>query len=331
MDREPLAVSTSFINLRMAVTTQNINSSTSLPVKNSSDLNLNRSLLQLLPTLSPDMDAAVAGGSSVQLALTVLQSLILTFAVLGNLITLSGLYLYKRHRKKLTRMYLFILHLCIADLSVALFNVAPNLCMIASFPDSCPFQTSTASCKTVNYLSLASVYGSTYVLVMTAVDRFLAICFPLWSQRLGDRHVHIMVMFAWIASLAFSIPQVVVFQYDDETLKCITKWHSNNLTHSYYESMYVGWFTTAVWILPTIIIAICYISITVVVWNRGNSLLNKGDTTSSINQKSQRARLLKPIQLTLAVILCYVFCWSPWMLSMLILHFSPNIAANMSK
>lgn len=314
-----------YIKLAMAVVSLN-NATSNVITENISDLGSNSS--------HGDMDMAVTvttGGNSIQHALTVLQSLILTLSILGNLITLSGLYLYKRHRKKLTRMYLFILHLCIADLSVAVFNVAPNICMIASFPDSCPFQAGVVSCKAVNYLSLVSVYGSTYVLVMTAVDRFLAICFPLWAQRLADRHVHIMVMFAWIAALAFSVPQIVVFQYDKEALICVTRWHNNQLKHSFYENVYVGWFATAVWIVPTIIIAVCYISITVVIWNRGNSLLNKGNTTSSINQKSQRKRLLKPIQLTLAVILCYVFCWSPWMLSMLILNFSPNIAANMSE
>lgn len=267
--------------------------------------------------------------NSIQTALTVLQSLIFVFAVAGNLITLTGLYFYKRRRKKLTRMYLFILHLCLADISVALFNVVPNLCMIASYPDSCPFQVNAATCKAVNYLSLVSVYGSTYVLVMTAVDRFLAICFPLWAQRLGDRHVHIMVLIAWLLSLIFSIPQVIVFHFDEIMMICITSWHPDQDSHSYYENIYIGWFTTAVYILPTLIIAVCYISITVVVWNRGNSLLSRGAATSS--QRNARSRLLKPIQLTLAVIFGYIFCWSPWMLSMLILHYSPSLASKMSK
>ena len=63
-------------------------------------------------------------------------------------------------------------------------------------------------CVAVKYLQLVTMYASPYVLLSTAVDRYVAICRPFLSQKWTSRHAHILVLTAWVASLVFSIPQV---------------------------------------------------------------------------------------------------------------------------
>lgn len=281
--------------------------------------------------------AAAPSRTALGTALIIIQSVIFTLALGGNLIAITVLILYRRKRRKFSRMHLFILHLCVADVAVALFNVAPNLCLLISYPQPCPFQNSTQTCKATHYFSIVVIYGSTYVLVMTAIDRFLAICHPFTAQRLADSHVHMMAGLAWVLSFIFSIPQALVFDFHETDMGsgCDATWHEVAEIHKYYKDVYMAWFACAVWIIPTIIIAVCYISLTAVVWNRSGAILSRGSNSSNkpmllrrksatMSRTTNQSRLMKPVRLTLAVIIGYILCWSPWMVSMMIQTYQPD-------
>ena len=63
-------------------------------------------------------------------------------------------------------------------------------------------------CGAVKYVQLVTMYASAYVLLSTAVDRYVAICKPFLSHKWTSRHAHLLVLTAWLASLVFSLPQV---------------------------------------------------------------------------------------------------------------------------
>ncbi|KAF6030402.1 hypothetical protein EB796_011293 [Bugula neritina] len=209
--------------------------------------------------------------------------------------------------------------MCIADAMVSIFNVAPNLCVITNYPAACPFQSNSISCKITNFLSITSIYGSTYVLVMTSLDRFLAICYPLVAQRFTKRHVHISCLFAWCLSIAFSTPQLSIFYFNKTTDNCAASWSDVKHKHVKYENSYTVWFATAIWILPCIIITVCYISITSVIWKRPAYIRKNTRTRHGFTSERGRTNILmKPVLLTFAVVIGYVLCWSPWMITTLI-------------
>jgi len=65
--------------------------------------------------------------------IAVLTSIFLV-TVIGNALVLFALYVRRRYqRRKFTRMYLFILHLSIADLLTGLLNVLPQLAWDITF------------------------------------------------------------------------------------------------------------------------------------------------------------------------------------------------------
>lgn len=126
--------------------------------------------------------------------------------VLGNTTVLLALWTRRRHygRKKLSRMYFFILHLSVADLITAFLSVLPQLAWEITYR----FKGGYLLCKVVKYGQTLGPYLSSYVLMATAVDRHQAICYPLTYCSWTSRRSKVMVWVAWIASLLFCIPQV---------------------------------------------------------------------------------------------------------------------------
>jgi len=57
------------------------------------------------------------------------------------------------------------------------------------------------------------MYASAYVLVTTAIDRYIAICHPMRSHTWTSTTAHYMVLYAWVVALIFAIPQLIIFDF----------------------------------------------------------------------------------------------------------------------
>lgn len=259
---------------------------------------------------------------------------ILYLALFGNLIVIIVLIWRKR---KLSRMQMFIIHLAVADISVALFQVLPQLIMDITNK----FDGNNFLCKLVKYMQVATMYSSTYVLIMTALDRYMSICHPLTSQTWTTKRVHIMVFIAWLLSGLFSIPQLVIFSYKkryDGVYDCLDNFDPVN---AYWEvQAYITWIFVSIYAIPFIILTACYTKICHVVWISARAKESHGPPnkhkkyfrfykSNSNNQKSgsihqneiinPRAHSkkmskskVKTVKLTLTVVLCFVICWAPF-------------------
>ncbi|XP_018562686.1 cephalotocin receptor 1-like [Anoplophora glabripennis] len=135
-------------------------------------------------------------------------AIIFLVTVIGNSTVLLALWTRRRYagRKKLSRMYFFILHLSIADLITAFLTDLPQLAWDITFR----FQGGFFMCKVVKYGQTLGPYLSSYILMATAVDRHQAICYPLTYCSWTSRRSKVMVYLAWMAALLFCIPQVSV-------------------------------------------------------------------------------------------------------------------------
>ena len=71
-------------------------------------------------------------------------------------------------KSKISRMHFFLLHLCVADISTALFTLLPEVIWSTTIPE---FHGGNISCKTVKFLQMLGPYLSSYTLCVMAVDR----------------------------------------------------------------------------------------------------------------------------------------------------------------
>ena len=69
------------------------------------------------------------------------------------------------------------------------------------------------SLRVENIIPNPLIICSSYVLIMTAIDRYQAICYPLTNCTWTPRRSNIMIGVAWVISLLLSIPQATIFKH----------------------------------------------------------------------------------------------------------------------
>ncbi|XP_078325166.1 cardioacceleratory peptide receptor-like isoform X1 [Crassostrea virginica] len=247
-------------------------------------------------------------------------------------------------RKRRSRMNIFIANLALADLMVGFFFVLLDI--IEKQTEE--WQAGVAMCKIVRFIQGIAFYGSTYALVALSIDRLDSIARPLQSMSKG-RRVKILIVSQWAFAVLFSFP---MFRFDtekkvihnEEKVFCMI-----NFPAPWAWKLYLTLVATAVFIIPAILIAICYIIIVVIIWKRSSSSFNKQysdaikeksskkplqnkkevqfedgtDVTKSLNAtttyKMQNASSgiipkakIKTIKMTFVIVLAFIFCWLPY-------------------
>lgn len=282
------------------------------------------------------------------------QAFIFLLAVLGNA---AVLFVLKYRKLKTSKMSLFITHLSIADLMVAFFNILPQM----AWDITLRFQGSNSLCKFIKFMQVAVIYSSTYILVMTAIDRYIAICKPMDSYIWTRQRAHLMIVFAWIMSFVLSTPQLAIFK--------IRPIEANSSVHDCWGTfqpewtvkLYATFFSVTIYILPLMILTVLYGRICLVVWRnlhreQGNvasrhyahqngrviyKFTGKGhisiipdkkkikccSCSKAFNQDICETKM-KTIKLTFVVIIAYIICWSPFMISQLWYAFDTNAPTN---
>ncbi|XP_046562904.1 cephalotocin receptor 1-like [Haliotis rubra] len=276
------------------------------------------------------------------------QVSIIILAVIGNSVVMLTL---KFRKKKLSRMHLMIVHLSLADLFVAFFNVLPQLAWDITYR----FVGGDLLCRLVKYFQIVAMYASSYVLLTTAVDRYYAICRPLTSATWTFGKIQKLVMVAWFVSLVFSIPQVAIFSYR-ETAPGTGIYDCWGVFEPEWKlQLYITWITLSVYIIPTLILALAYGCICHSVWKSGkmaqtltprftlqnsrvsgksntmDSVLSKGVLEENVQPVQMKPPVhgisrakMKTIKLTMTVIICYLICWSPFFIAQMWAAFDPN-------
>ncbi|XP_030763320.1 oxytocin receptor-like isoform X2 [Sitophilus oryzae] len=288
------------------------------PVMNSTESDTTKELIPGLEESSLDRDENLARIEIATLALIFLTT------VLGNATVLLALWTRKRYcgRKKLSRMYFFILHLSVADLMVAFFTVLPQLAWDITYR----FYGGFLLCKLVKYGQILGPYLSSYILMATALDRHQAICYPLTYCSWTSRRSKAMVYMAWLASLLFCIPQVTIFSYQEVFSGIYDCWAT--FTEEWGKQAYVIWYSVSIFIVPLLVLVYTYGCICREIWRCSESSLRPRNSQKATTKKNRvplisRAKI-NTVKQTVAVIVMYIVCYTPFILAQLWAIIVPN-------
>ncbi|XP_056665688.1 vasopressin V2 receptor isoform X2 [Monodelphis domestica] len=225
---------------------------------------------------------------------------------LSNILVLGALARRGR-RGRWAPMHVFIGHLCLADLAVALFQVLPQL----AWDITDRFQGPDFLCRAVKYLQMVGMYASSYMILAMTLDRHRAICRPMLAFRHGGAHWNRPILVAWALSLIFSLPQLFIFsqqEVEDETgtLDCwalfIEPWGLR---------AYVTWIALMVFVAPAAGIAACQ----VLIFREIHASLSPRASGVGPGEGARvSAAMAKTVRMTLVIVIVYILCWAPFFL-----------------
>ncbi|NWX63060.1 V1BR protein, partial [Promerops cafer] len=257
---------------------------------------------------------------------------ILAVATVGNLGVLLAMY---RLRRKMSRMHLFILHLGLTDLGVALLQVLPQLLWKVTYR----FLGPDPLCRAVKYLQVLSMFASTYMLMVMTLDRYLAVCHPLQSLQQPSRQAYAMIGATWLLSCVLSLPQVFIFSLREVrpgsgVLDC---WA--HFGYAWGARAYITWTTLCIFVLPVGVLSVCYSLICHEICKNlkgktqsgapgtrevrpGSGVLDcwahfgpagKGGQPSRVSSVRTISRAkIRTVKMTFVIVAAYVACWAPF-------------------
>ena len=251
-------------------------------------------------------------------------AVIFVVAVLGNSSVLLALH---RTPRKTSRMHLFIRHLSLADLAVALFQVLPQLCWDITYR----FRGPDGLCRVVKHLQVFAMFASAYMLVVMTADRYIAVCHPLKTLQQPARRSRLMIAAAWVLSFVLSTPQYFVFSVVEvsNVTKAYDCWA--NFIQPWGLPAYVTWMTGSIFVAPVVSLGTCYGFICYHIWRnvRGKTAVRQGEgaraegaggafhqglllapCVSSVKTIS-RAKI-RTVKMTFVIVTAYIVCWAPF-------------------
>lgn len=254
---------------------------------------------------------------------------VLVLATGGNL---TVLLMLGRLGRKLSRMHLFVLHLALTDLGVALFQVLPQLLWDITYR----FWGPDLLCRAIKYLQVLSMFASTYMLLAMTLDRYLAVCHPLRSLRQPSQSAYPLIAAPWLLAAILSLPQVFIFSLREviQGTGVLDCWA--DFRFPWGPRAYITWTTLAIFILPVAMLTTCYSLICHEIcknlkgktrawrverggwrnWDRPAPSAPAAATqglpsrVSSISTIS-RAKI-RTVKMTFIIVLAYIACWAPF-------------------
>ncbi|XP_029177210.1 annetocin receptor-like isoform X2 [Nylanderia fulva] len=177
-------------------------------------------------------------------------------------------------------------------------------------------------CKLVKFGQPFGVYLSSYVLTVTAMDRYYAICHPFRYCSITSRRSKMMVYGAWTFAAILCIPQVFIFSYQEISPGVWDCWATFYL--KYGERAYITWYSIMQFLLPFTVLIYTYTKICIAIWMSSKmsgvvDLKKKNQTNFSQRNRNPliSKAMMNTVRQTIIVITLYITTSIPFIGSML--------------
>ncbi|XP_034534777.1 prokineticin receptor 1a [Notolabrus celidotus] len=247
----------------------------------------------------------------------VLASIMLVCGV-GNCLFIASLARYKQLRN--------LTNLLIANLAVSDVLVAAVCCPFLLdyyVVKQLSWDHGLLLCASTNYLRTVSLYVSTNALLAIAVDRYMAILYPL-RPRMKYQTAYCVILTVWLVPIFISIPSAYMASettyphVEGGTFKtfCAQIWPVDQQV--YYRTYFLLIFALE-FIGPVTVMAVCYTHISRELWFKDFP----GFQTEQIRQKLRKRR--RTVVVLILVLVAYILCWAPYYGFTLLRDFYPTL------
>ena len=249
--------------------------------------------------------SSLINASALKIGQTIGYSLILGFSLFGN--SIIGLTVYKTPTLRKPINYL-IANMAISDMLFPFFTIPLRLAEIhsgGSWPTG--GLLGQALCKLAVYLTHVSFGVSSQSLVLIALDRYVAVVFPLRSPFINRKLFPFFILATWVVALAFFAPYMIVAKVDEGTqgTSCYFDWHGTFEESWPIENHYIVVFT-AFSFIPAVLLVILYSIILI------KLKLQAPPGEQLTNATKQRERKNRNVlRMAIAIVLAFFFCSIP--------------------
>ena len=246
---------------------------------------------------------------------TIALSLIIAVSLMANSFIVLIVYKTPTLRKPINY---FIANMAMSDLLYSLFLPPRNLSLLHTNQSwLIGGQFGQALCKLVPFFDGVSSTVSIQNLVLIAVDRFVAVVFPLRSPLIRSKLCPFFILGTWIVAAAVISPHLFTYQLVEHSgeMWCDTRWKKAfGESSSFADYLLAG--SILFRYIPVMLLAILY-SIIII---KLKTQKHPGEQSANTQQQRNR-RNRNVLQLSIAIVLVFVFCWLPFTTNLLIIGY----------
>ena len=242
---------------------------------------------------------------------TVTYCLFIIVSLAANSLIVMIVYKTPNLRKPIN---FFIANMASSDLLYPIFWIPLYLSHLHTNSFPIGGKVGQALCKLVPFFSNVSFVVSIQNLILIAVDRFGAVVFPLRSPLIGSKLCPFFILATWIVAVAVNSPYFFTHELVEypEGTRCVIEWEKAFGESSSFESFLLTYISLFVYI-PVLLLVILY-SIIVI---KLKTQVHPGEQSANSQQQRDR-RNRNVLQMSIAIVTVFAFCWLPYSLNYLI-------------
>ena len=248
---------------------------------------------------------------------TVIYCLFITVSLAANSLIVMIVYKTPNLRKPINY---FIANMASSDLLFPIFWIPLKLSKLNATTFVIGGQLGQAFCKLVFFFAKVSFAVSIQNLILIAVDRFGAVVFPLRSPLIRSKLCPFFILATWIFAIVFNLPDLLTFELVEhpEGTWCVRRWK-----RVFGESSSFASFLLAYNILFTYIPVLLLVILYSIIFIKLKTQVHPGEQSTN-NQQQRDRRNRNVLQMSIAIITVFVFCWLPYSINYLIWYWDTS-------
>ena len=254
-----------------------------------------------------------------KIRVTIALCILFVFSLLGN--SLLAAVIYKRPTLRKPINFL-IVNMAMSNILFSLILVPVTLVYLHlnSWAIN-EVVVANITCKVTPYLADVFLLVSVQSLVVIAVDRFVAVVFPLRVSLLTSKRCLLCIVSIWIVSMLVAIPHLdanKLFEYDGKFF-CVSDWKEALGDDMSIDDFYLG-FATLLIFFPCALLIILYATIFTKL--KSQKIADQGSTLSE-RQRAKRNR--NAFNMAVNILFTFIVCQLPSTVLVLLSLYSANL------